>query len=129
MINKNCRDFKIADDEKVVFTSNVRLYKGKAVLVVGNSKVVFLANGSFAKAECYIHDTMDEVAEGYLVKIDRNAKVYTFRHDFDGFCFGKDDTADGLIALGEQQERDDKYLYQVRGKLNYFYLSSSIESL
>ncbi len=129
MINKNCRDFKIADTDKVVFTENVRLYKGKAVLVIGSNKVVFLNADSFAKAECYIHDTMDEVAEGFLVKLDRNAKVYTFRHDFEGFCFSKDDTIDSLIELGGQQERDDKYFYQIRGKLNYFYLSSSIESL
>lgn len=135
MINKNCRDFKIADDENAVFTSNVRLYKGNPVLVVGSNKVVFLNAGSFAKAECFDNDTHETIADGFLVKIDRNAKVYTFHHDFDGFCFPKDDddtdtdTIEGLIALGKVQEREERDFYQIRGKLNYFYLSSSIESL
>lgn len=130
MINKNCRDFKIADTDKVVFTENVRLYKGKAVLVIGSNKVVFLNAGSFAKAECYTNDSNQEhIADGFLVKLNKDAKVYAFRHDFDGFCFEKDDTIEGLIALGKVQERDDKDFYQIRGKLNYFCLSSSIESL
>jgi len=129
MINKNCRDFKIANNENVIFTTNVRLYKNKPVLVVGNNKVVFLNAGDFAKAQAYIHETMDVLAEGFLVKVHSDSKIYTFHHDFDGFCFEKDDTMESLIELGEQQDKDDKDFYQIKGKLNFFSLSNSIDRL
>lgn len=119
----------VADGDIVVFTASVRLYKGSPVLVVGSNKVIFLRLSDIKKA-CESKDG-EIIAEGFVVKMSKSSfdKVYSFRKDFDGFAFEKDDTFDSLSEVARQQEEDKSVNIHRRGMIRMFYLENSIASL
>ena len=115
----------LKEGEYYLFTRNLRLYKNSVVMVTGNNKAVFLKWGTFCKA---LNSTSN--LDGYIVKMNANTldKVYTFRHDFEGFCFEKDDTAERLKAIADEQEASEDHLGN-RGTIKMFHLENSFERL
>lgn len=128
MFNRNCRDYKFGDAD-VVFTANVRLYKNKPVLVIGNNSVIFLSAGDFVKAHSMDSESHETIEEGFIVRLNRNSKIYTFRNSFEDFCFEKNDTIESLIDLGRKQDEDKDCIIQPCGHLNFFCLEGSIDRL
>ena len=130
MINEATRqEIGAADGEIIVFTANVRLYKGSPVLVVGNNKLIFI-NASAIRKGITMSREEETIAEGFIVKLNKDnfKKIYSFKHDFDGFAFDKEDTFESLSEIAKKQN-DDRDIINRRGKIRMFYLENSIESL
>jgi len=128
MFNKESRDYKFGDAD-VVFTANVRLYKNKPVLVIGNNSVIFLSASDFIKADSIDYENHETIGEGFIVRLNRNSKIYTFKNSFEDFYFEKDDTIESLIDLGRKQDEDKNCIFVFRGHINFFYLERSIDRL
>jgi len=144
MFNKFAKEQSgLKEGQFLVFTDNVRLFKGKPVLVVGNNKVIFLDLSQVTKAESIpMHVVSDEFGPslepvegespiyGFIVKLNdfSFSKVYTFRNGFADFCFEKDDTLDSLKKVNAEQDSsmDD---ISPRGHIKMTAPENSIESL
>lgn len=83
----------------ILITNNIVEVKGTPVLVVGSNKAVYLKDWQIRKAHNY-----DDGFNGYAVKLNRKFfKVYTFRSNFEGFSFEKDESFDDLAEAAKSQ--------------------------
>lgn len=92
------------DNNVIVSTNNIKVIKNNYVLIVDNNKAVYLKDWLVRQAHFWISE------EGFgenchLVKLSRNFfKAYTFKSDFDGFCFDKEETFDDFVAMAKEQD-------------------------
>ena len=89
----------ISNDEFIIITNNVRVIKGKPVLIIDNNKVVYLKDWNVLE----IHNFKWNLY-AYAVKLNRKYwKEYTFKEEFDDVYFKEADTFDSLKAVAETQ--------------------------
>lgn len=90
----------ISDDEFIIITNNVKVIKGKPVLIIDNNKVVYLKDWNVLE----IHNFKLGRLYAYAVKLNRKYwKEYTFKEEFDDVYFKEADTFDSLKAIAETQ--------------------------
>lgn len=110
---------KVLDDDNIiVLTNNIKhLFNSNTgnaatILMVGNNKAVYLKSWQIKSVTGIVN--VDEVTgQGtllptYAVKLNRNYfKVYTFKSNFEGMMFEKEDTFDSLKEDAKLQEVDN----------------------
>lgn len=110
---------KVLDDDNIiVLTNNIKhLFNSNTgnaatILMVDNNKAVYLKSWQIKSVTGIVN--VDEVTgQGtllptYAVKLNRNYfKVYTFKSNFEGMMFEKEDTFDSLKEDAKLQEVDN----------------------
>lgn len=125
----NCikENLETKENEFTIFTENVRLYKGSPVLVVGNNKVVFIRACDVKKARA--SENEETIADGFVVRINpKYFKNYTFKNDFEDFCFEKEDTIEDLLNASKEQENNN-ICYSLRGHIHWSHPETAIYRL
>ena len=102
------------DDNIIIVTNNVKSIKGSSVLIVGSNKAVYLKEWQIRPAHNW-----SEIGEDVdLVKLSRQYfKVYTFKSNFEGFCFEQDETFDDLLETARLQ--DERNMAVANGYMNF----------
>lgn len=97
-------------DEAIVFTDNVAFIKGNPVLITGNNKGVYLKEWNILQASLDFPDESGHnITNTFAVKINKKYyKEYTFKSNFDGVSFDKDETFNSLKKLATEQEKQRK---------------------
>lgn len=95
---------RVLDEENIIIvTKNIKVIKGNYVLIVDNNKAVYLKEWQVKHIHSY-----DEEFNGYAVKLNKKYfKPYTFKTDFEDFCFVKEDTFESLFEVAKEQEKEN----------------------
>lgn len=104
-VSNQYAEFKrvLDNDNVIIFTTNIRVINGNFVLIVGNNKAVYLKEWQLKIASSWDMDI-----SGYVVKLNRNYfKPYTFRSEFNGVMFSKDETFDDIYEIAQEQEANN----------------------
>lgn len=89
------------DDNCIVVTNNIKTIKGNPVMLTGNNQAVYLKDWQYREVHNY-----DEGINTYAVKLNRKYyKPYTFRSNFDGYSFDKNNSFDDMMDIARQQEK------------------------
>lgn len=89
------------DDNCIVVTNNIKTIKGKPVMITGNNQAVYLKDWQYRPIHNYY-----EGIDTYAVKLNRNYyNPYTFRFNFDGYSFDKNNSFDDMMNTAREQER------------------------
>lgn len=85
------------DDNCIVVTNNIKTIKGNPVMITGNNQAVYLKDWQCRPVHNYV--------DAYAVKLNRRYyKPYTFRSNFEGYSFDKNNTFDDMMDTAKQQE-------------------------
>lgn len=91
------------NDNIIIVTSNVKQIKGNYVMIVDNNKAVYLKDWQVKAVSNFFNGL-----EGYTVKLNRNYfKPYTFRFDFEGYSFEKEETFEDMMNVAKLQEEEN----------------------
>lgn len=89
------------DDNCIVVTNNIKTIKGNPVMITGNNQAVYLKDWQCRPVHNYY-----EGVDAYAVKLNRRYyKPYTFRSNFEGYSFDKNNTFDDMMDTAKQQEQ------------------------
>ena len=91
------------DDNCIVVTNNIKTIKGNPVMITGKNQAVYLKEWQLRP----VHN-FDNGINAHAVKINRKYfKPYTFKFDFEGFSFDKNQTFDDMMATAKKQETEN----------------------
>lgn len=93
-------------DDIVIFTADVRCYRGSMALAIGDSKAIFINRAG--QGAVYDMDKVETISKGAFVVIHpwQLAKPYSFKVPFPWACFEKDETEESLRAIEAKQSKD-----------------------
>ncbi len=92
------------NDTIIINTNNVKQVKDSLVLVVDNNKAVYLKNWQVRTA----HNWYDTCSDMFLVKLSRAYfKAYTFKSNFEDFCFDAEQSFDDLLDVARTQDEEN----------------------
>ena len=102
------------NDNIIINTNNVRKIKDSLVLIVGNKEAVYLKDWQVRG----VHNYSDICSNFYLVKLNRNYfKPYSFRNEFNDFCFDNTESFDDLMEYAREQ--DEAGMKVAKGFMGY----------
>lgn len=91
----------INDEEIIISTNNIRVWKDNYVLIIGNNKVVYLKYWQVRQVKSW-----DLGENSYLVKLNKNYfRPYETKFEIEDVCFEKEDTFETLKAVAMQQDK------------------------
>lgn len=89
----------IDNDNIVIVTSNIRVWKEQYVLIVDNNKVVYLKSWQVKLVKNW-----DFGINAYAVKLNRSFfKPYTTKFEIEDVSFDREDTFDSLLEVAKEQ--------------------------
>ena len=102
------------NDNIIINTNNVKKIKDSFVLIVGNREAVYLKDWQVRG----VHNYSDICSNFYLVKLNRNYfKPYSFRNEFNDFCFDNTESFDDLMECAREQ--DEAGMKVAKGFMGY----------
>ena len=91
----------IDNDNIIINTNNIKVIKNSCVLIIGKNEAIYLKDWQVRTA----HNYSDICSNFYIVKLNRKFfKPYTFKSNFDDFCFEKTENFDDLIEIAKEQD-------------------------
>ena len=102
------------NDNIIINTNNVKKIKDSLVLIVGNREAVYLKDWQVRG----VHNYSDICSNFYLVKLNRKYfKPYSFRNEFNDFCFDNTESFDDLMECAREQ--DEAGMKVAKGFMGY----------